>query len=144
MSVCETGVGMVCVRICVTLMLQHPQDSLQRLHSEDATASGADAGAEAGACAAAATHPLSFHCTELPPLPPSFCATFPPSLLHSPPLPALSHTDLSRSPVLGTVGTLALLFCQMSPCSSRCSAAFSTLFFLLKAFLSHKVLLPLT
>lgn len=32
---------------------------------KDATASGADA----AACAAAATHPVSLHCTELPPLP---------------------------------------------------------------------------
>lgn len=33
---------------------------------KDATASGADA---AAACAATATHPVSLHCAELPPLP---------------------------------------------------------------------------
>lgn len=84
---------------------------------KDATASGADA----AACAAAATHPVSLHCTELPPLPPSL-----PSLL-SLSLSALaqtSHAVLCSARWGSCCRALSLFICQMSSSSCR-SASFS-------------------
>lgn len=81
MSVCEAG--SVCVRMPIASTRQPPAAT-----EEDATASGADA----AACAAAATDPVSLHCTELPPLP---LLSFLPSSLPSSllPLPLLAQNS---------------------------------------------------
>lgn len=98
---------------------------------KDATASGADA----AACAAAATHPVSLHCDELPPLP--LLSFLPSSLLSSLlPLSLCLHRPVTQSCAQhggDPAAELPLFICQMSS-SSCCSASFATDSFSVKRF----------
>lgn len=80
----------VCVQIIVCkwmiLMLQQPQDSLQQPQRKMLQL----VVLMLLACAAAATHPVSLHCAELPPLP---LLSFLPSTLLSSLLPLLAQTS---------------------------------------------------